>query len=94
MVRSLADRTFQPRFYGLLACQAALVLGAVACGAVRAPALVQQLLKAAQSGRGIELSDASSFSPCASNSVLRASSSINSSNVVLHASNASLTTSI
>ena len=82
------------RLARLLACQAALVLGAVACGAVRAPAHVQQLLKAAlPSGRGIELSDASSFSPCASNSVLRASS-INSSNVVLHASNASLTTSI
>merc|ERR1719214_204773 len=33
------------RFYGLLAFQAAVVFGAIACGAVRHPAQVQQILK-------------------------------------------------
>jgi OFA family oxalate/formate antiporter-like MFS transporter len=43
------------RFYGLLACQAAVVFGAVACGALRTPPKVQEMLKERQSGRLVEL---------------------------------------
>merc|ERR1719313_1590798 len=43
------------RFYGLLACQAAVVFGAVACGALRTPPKVQEMLKERQSGRLVEM---------------------------------------
>jgi len=43
------------KFYGLLACQAAFVFGAVAVGAVRMPSQVQHMLKDMTGGRLVEL---------------------------------------
>lgn len=53
----LADEPFDAlrRFYGLLACQAAVVFTTVACGAIRPPAQVQTMLKERDCGRLLEM---------------------------------------